>query len=73
MYKRQALAGLVAITAGCDVVDPFGAAVIGIVAGVLCIFSVEFFDKIAKICLLYTSIAGLGNLLKCRVHSNSFC
>ena len=44
-----ALAGLVAITAGCDLADPYGAALIGILAGVLCVFSVEFFDKIARI------------------------
>ena len=49
MTYNAALAGLVGITAGCDAVSPVGAAVIGVVCGVLVVLSVEFFDKIAKI------------------------
>lgn len=49
MTLNGVLAGLVAITAGCDVVSPVGAAVIGIVAGVVIVFAVEFFDKVVKI------------------------
>lgn len=44
-----ALAGLVAITAGCAAVSPGGAAAIGLGAGVLVVLAVEFFDKILKI------------------------
>jgi Amt family ammonium transporter len=39
-----ALAGLVAITAGCDAVSGTGAVVIGLMAGLLLVFSVTFLD-----------------------------
>lgn len=49
MTYNAALAGLVGITAGCDAVSPVGAAIMAIVFGVVIVFAVEFFDKIAKI------------------------
>lgn len=49
MTLNGALAGLVGITAGCDVVSPVGAAFIGILCGVVVVFAVEFFEKIARI------------------------
>ena len=49
MTLNAALAGLVAITAGCDMVSPAGAAIIGIVAGLLLPISVGFFDNVLKI------------------------
>ena len=49
MTYNAALAGLVGITAGCDAVDAVGAAVIGVVCGILFVLAIDFFDKIAKI------------------------
>ena len=44
MCLNASLAGLVAITAPCDVTDAFGAIVIGAVAGILVVFGVWFLD-----------------------------
>lgn len=43
------LAGLVGITAGCDMVSSAGASVIGLLAGTAMIFAVEFIDKKVRV------------------------
>ena len=49
MTLNASLAGLVAVTAGADCVSPAGAFFIGLIAGILVVFSVEFFDNVAKV------------------------
>lgn len=49
MCLNASLAGLVAITASCDVTDALGSIVIGAVAGVLVVFGVWFLDSVLHV------------------------
>lgn len=49
MSLNGSLAGLVAVTAGCDVVDALGSCIIGAVAGILVVVAVEVIDIKIKV------------------------
>jgi Amt family ammonium transporter len=49
MTMNGALAGLVGITAGCATVSPLSSIIIGAIAGLLVVVSIEFIDRVLKI------------------------
>ena len=49
MCLNASLAGLVGITAGCDVMDCFGSAMVGVVSGLLVVFGVWLLDNVLYI------------------------
>lgn len=49
MCLNASLAGLVGITAGCDVMDAFGAIMVGVVSGLLVCFGVWFLDYVLHV------------------------
>lgn len=65
MVCNGVLAGLVGITAGCDCVDTWAAALIGVIVSIIMCWSVSFIDKVCKIDdpVGAVSVHGVGGLL----------
>ncbi len=71
MSLNGILAGLVGITANADIVSPMGSIIIGLVAGVIVVFSIIFFDKI-KIddpvgAISVHGVCGIWGILACAI------
>lgn len=74
MTLNGSLAGLVAVTAPCQVADAFGSAVIGLVAGILVVVAVDFIDQVLHVDDPVGAIAvhganGLWGALSCGLFS----
>ncbi len=70
MSLNGALAGLVGITASCYTVTPFGAIVIGLIAGILVVLSVIFLDRVLRVddpvgAVSVHGVCGLWGTLAC--------
>lgn len=74
MTLNGALAGLVAITAGCAVMDPWAALLTGLIAGILVVFGIEFVEKVLKVddpvgAIGVHGISGLFGAIACGLFS----
>ena len=70
MSLNGALAGLVSITAGCNTITPGSSIIVGLLGGVLVVFSILFIDKKLKIddpvgAISVHGVCGLWGTLAC--------
>ena len=73
MSLNASLAGLVAITAPCDVTDALGAIIIGIVSGFLVVFGVWLLDNKLRVDDPVGAVALLKNVWKTKTMKQSGC